>query len=96
MLVQYAFQRLLVHLCLVKTTDMVADIFTKAVDEHTFTKMRGELHNNNRMAQSNGKVNRLIDALAKALITVSYPYDSYLIVPMHISPYYRVRPSTLV
>ena len=39
----------------------------QAVDEHTFTKMRGELHNNDRMAQSNGKVNRLIDALAKAL-----------------------------
>ena len=57
----------MVILHLVKTENMVADIFTKAVDEHTFVKMRGELHNNNRMAQSDQKVRRLMDALTKAL-----------------------------
>ena len=45
MLVKYAVLRLIMETALVPTTEMLADIFTKAVDKDTFIKMRRHLLN---------------------------------------------------
>ena len=45
MLVKYAVLRLIMETALVPTAEMIADIFTKAVDKDTFIKMRRHLLN---------------------------------------------------
>ena len=70
MLVKYAVMRLLIATRLVATADMIADIFTKAVDKETFVLMRSWLLNTDgdsgqRAAYS--RVAKLAAALQKAM-----------------------------
>ena len=70
MLVKYAVMRLLVVTGLVPTTDMIADIFTKAVDKDTFLKMRSWLLNTDGddTSQANlSRVRKLAEALKNAI-----------------------------
>jgi hypothetical protein len=58
-LVKYAVMRLIVVCRLISTRFMIADIFTKAVDEGTFKRMRAELRNEPREAHDEGKLARI-------------------------------------
>ena len=55
------------NLLMVTTDEMVADIFTKPVDEATFIKMRAVLLNMSGDGIAKAKVSRLVDALYDAL-----------------------------
>ena len=65
--VKYAFAKLIVIVFKVTTDEMVADIFTKPVDEATFIKMRAVLLNMSGDGIAKAKVSRLVDALYDAL-----------------------------
>ena len=63
---KYAFAKLIVIVFKVTTDEMVADIFTKPVDEATFIKMRAVLLNMVGERIAKAKVSRLVDALYDA------------------------------
>jgi hypothetical protein len=65
MLVKYAVIRLLVTVKLISTNDMMADIFTKAVDKDTFLKFRMWLMN--EPIKDRSRLGRAVQALAEAL-----------------------------
>ena len=64
---KYAFAKLIVIVFKVTTDEMVADIFTKPVDEATFIKMRAVLLNMVGDGIAKAKVSRLVDALYDTL-----------------------------
>jgi hypothetical protein len=45
---------------------MIADVFTKAVDEETFHRCKHELRNTRRESYVSVKISRLMAALARA------------------------------
>ena len=51
---------------LVTTNMMIADVFTKAVDEEIFHRCKHALRNTNRESYITGKISRLMAALARA------------------------------
>ena len=57
--VKYAVMKLLVATALVPTDDMIADIFTKSVDQDTFRLMRSWLLNSANDADAKGMYSRL-------------------------------------
>ena len=64
MFVKWAIIKLIVQMNLVSTTEMVADIFTKAVDLETHTKMRSMMMNISWTYKGNtAKLTRLVKAL---------------------------------
>jgi hypothetical protein len=65
MLIKYAVIRLLVTVKLISTNDMMADIFTKAVDKDTFLKFRMWLMN--EPIKDRSRLGRAVQALAEAL-----------------------------
>jgi hypothetical protein len=68
MFVKWAIIKLIVQMNLVSTTEMVADIFTKAVDLETHTKMRSMMMNISWTYKGNtAKLTRLVMALNKTL-----------------------------
>ena len=64
--VKYAVQMLMIVPVLVKTDAMIADVFTKAVDEETFHRCKHELRNTQRESYISAKISRLAAALARA------------------------------
>ena len=51
---------------LVTTNMMIADVFTKAVEEEIFHRCKHALRNTNRESYITGKISRLMAALARA------------------------------
>ena len=51
---------------LVTTSMMIADVFTKAVEEEIFHRCKHALRNTNRESYITGKISRLMAALARA------------------------------
>ena len=49
---------------------MIADVFTKAVDEETFHRCKHELRNTHRESYISRKISRLVAALALSLIHI--------------------------
>ena len=65
MLVKYAVLRLLIATQLVSTNDMMADVFTKAVDKDTFLRCRMWLFN--EPIKDRSRLGKAVQALAEAL-----------------------------
>ena len=64
--VKYAVQMLMIAPVLVTTNMMIADVFTKAVEEEIFHRCKHALRNTNRESYITGKISRLMAALARA------------------------------
>ena len=64
--VKYAVMQLVLYPYLVATEFMVADVFTKAVDEETFNRCNDALRNTQHVAFMSRKVMRLREALRRA------------------------------
>ena len=72
-LIKFAVIRLMVRCVLVPTTAMIADIFTKPVDEETFYRMRDIMRNLAVwVPEPTAKVNRLLGALRRAMSVGSF------------------------
>ena len=70
---KFAVIRLMVRCVLVPTTAMIADIFTKPVDEETFYRMRDIMRNLAVwVPEPTAKVNRLLGALRRAMSVGSF------------------------
>jgi hypothetical protein len=65
MLVKYAVLRLMIAVHLISTNDMMADIFTKAVDKDTFLKFRMWMYN--EPIKDRSRFGKAVQALAEAL-----------------------------
>ena len=65
MLVKYAVLRLMIAVHLISTNDMMADIFTKAVDKDTFLRFRMWMYN--EPIKDRSRFGKAVQALAEAL-----------------------------